>query len=274
MVGIGTYLFFHYYGLLNYEDRNDSSSDLNADIRVLKLQDVDTRQEYEFSVDLRNLDEDQTNMILNWHSKNWVLVLEVGKDPADMTDQESRELFERVMEAIKNQLNSATSVNEIEIVVLDAYSAAERTIRVKLSLVSGEDIAVIAEYQGTSGMKALVYFEGNPDQMNDQSLSELYVKIAQAIRNLEQTSVVLTLKDAKTSKTLSMAIYRGEVSEDVLTKLLKLTDAVVVDSLPADPTVLDVSARETLIEEICAAVINAQTVRYTLLLRDADTGVV
>lgn len=268
---IGTILFFHYYGLLNYEDRNDS--EVSADERVLILQDIDSGERYDFKVDLRNLSEEQTNMILDWHSKNWPLVLKIDKDPTKMTEKEREELFSRVMAMIQKELEGSSSVKEIEITVHDAKRGADLVIKVKLSLVtSAEDVTAIAEYQGEQTAKALLYFDGDIQSMDDQALSALYAKIANAIRDLEKTVAVLTLKQANGTKTLPFAIYRGEVSDEVLSNLLKWSGAITVSALPEDPSSLEAAAREALVKEIADSVANAQVLRYTLLLRDANSG--
>ena len=149
-------------------------------------------------------------MILDWHSKNWPLVLKVGKDPAKMTEKEREELFSQVMAAIQKELEGSSSVKELEITVHDAKRGADLVIKVKLSLVtSAEDVTAIAEYQGEQTAKALLYFDGDIQSMDDQALSALYAKIANAIRDLEKTVAVLTLKQANGIKTLPFATTAG-----------------------------------------------------------------
>jgi len=267
---VGTILFFHYYGKLNYKDRDDTG--ITADVCALKLEDIHTRELYTFQVDVTKLNEEDANLIVSWYSKNWTLILEVGKDPKGMTAAEYDALLARVLAAIRKE-SERPEANVIKLTVLDAATGTEKVITVELALVkNAEDVAVLAEYEEGHSQKALWYGDSDMSGADDETRSELYAKLAQAVRDLERTVANVRLKDQASGKTLLVAIYRGEIDDTGLADILKWKDTVSVSSLVADPTALTEEQRSALVSEVVLVIRDSMIARYTLKLRDVATG--
>lgn len=267
---VGAILFFHFYGKLNYQDRDDSTG---SDEYVLRLKDVNTGELYRFTVDISKLSDKDSNTIVNWHTKNWELPVEVGIDPAKMTETERQELLKRVLAAIDRELQSDNRVQMFEVTVIDAQNGAEIKIMVDpLLLANEQELAVLAEYAETEGRRALLYFDGDLGNMEQDAQSKLYTKLAQAVLDMEKTVAVIRLQGPQEDDLLLFAIYRTEVDDAVLAEILKREAPFEVSSMPGDPALLTEEGRKAIIDMVTQTIKDSGVRYYTLKLRDSVSG--
>ena len=276
---IGTVLFYHYYSKMNVVDRDDFANvhDLNANSRTFLLYDPAMDAHFEYPVNLVGLPNDEVLLLDGWFANgNKELIMQVGKDPAKMTEAEKKTLYKKVLAEIQEENDSHTQANESIIRILNAKTGKEWDLVLPKDLALSEaDYGVLMElaaYQKQGVDRLSVYFDGDPTKMKTEELVLLYTKIATEYRNSQKVRYHVQIKDASGENTLLFVVYKDEITEEQASKIVLFGSEVTVASVPADPTALGDAERKALIDEIIAFIDDAAIVRYTVKLRDPASG--
>ena len=267
--GTGIALFFHYYNQLNVQGRED----VDAEERKIRLYDAETDQHYNITIRFDNLTDEEIELVDAWYVQNKELVISVPMDPAAMNEQEHEAFVKLILQELY-RLKNGGGENRLVILLHNSKDGKDYTLEINSKLIAeGEDYVSIMEYiESKSDLRLTVSFDGDLSSLTEAQEKELYVLIAKTIRNLNRASFAVKLKDAAGGEEILFTVYVDEVSEEQGRVLSAVQVVLILEDLPKDIEALDAEQRAQLIARVVAKGEDSLVLRYTLCLRDPDSG--
>ena len=267
LAGAGTALFYHYYNKMNIQGRDQ----IDADERVLRLFDPESGSRYTFTINLIGLPDADTELIDTWFIGNKELIISVPKRPIEMTESESAEFLQVILEELRRLKNPS----EIALPVIKVHNMVDGKdwdLKIESEFVAeASDYGDILEYitvQNQGSERLQIYFPTDFSALNDAQKKAVYAEIAKEIRNLKKVRYPISLLDVSADKSHLFVIYHDELTEEQAKLLLNFSGTLALRTLPENMYTMSSQERVRLIEHIGKVLADLAIPRYTIRIRD------